>query len=126
MSSVSDKKGKETAPFRLGGKNSTVLEPRPPIMITDPSGRIWLVAYHRPSANSMSSSSSQSQGECKELDDDTSQGENLRIFFRPSRSPPVWRRVPSGRNWPEEHQVSVRIFRGRIWLVARSRWTEWA
>jgi hypothetical protein len=29
------------------------------------------------------------------------------IFWTPSLKPPVWRRVPFGKNWPELHQVSV-------------------
>jgi hypothetical protein len=30
----------------------------------------------------------------------------------PSASPLVWTRIPSARNWPEEHQVSVKMKRG--------------
>jgi hypothetical protein len=46
--------------------------------------------------------------------------------LNPSRSPPVWMRVPSGLNCPEEHHVSVRIVRGRTVLVAGSNSTECA
>ncbi len=35
----------------------------------------------------------------------------------PSASPPVWTRVPSARNWPEEHQVSVKMKRGLMLFV---------
>ncbi|KAI8556726.1 hypothetical protein RHMOL_Rhmol05G0276700 [Rhododendron molle] len=49
-----------------------------------------------------------------------------RCLSEPSFHPPDWRRVPSWRNWPEEHHVSVSIVRGRIVLDPRSRRAEWA
>lgn len=33
----------------------------------------------------------------------------MSTFERPSASPPVCTRVPSALNWPEEHQVSVKM-----------------
>ncbi|KAL0922349.1 hypothetical protein M5K25_006327 [Dendrobium thyrsiflorum] len=56
----------------------------------EPSGRIWLVAYHRPTARRGAWRSRQSQGRLG------AQGEKVRKRRKPSRSPPVWSRSAVG------------------------------
>ncbi|PWA98292.1 hypothetical protein CTI12_AA021060 [Artemisia annua] len=41
-------------------------------------------------------------------------GQTYVTFLNPRPSPPVCKSVPSGRNWPEEHHVSVTIVSGAL------------